>query len=369
MQLQAAPLEDWMRRYYFDAPIDLGSSGVEPFGFGELRTRLGISVEELDDVAFHDSQTLGGHGLRQAIADRWGTGDRDMVMATAGSNEALFLLMHALLKPGDTVLALDPCYQQLYGVAEAIGCRIVRWPLRAPRFHADLDDLAAIVARERITLAVLNFPTNPTGTQLTMAECETVTRLLAAAGSWLVWDLAFIDLTDRPDVRAGELLAYPRAITTGTLSKAFGLPGLRVGWALAQPDVWDACMRMRDYTTLHLSPLIELVAERAVRRAEDLLVVRLAQARANRALLIDWIAQHADHLRGDVPADGVCAFPELTRMIDTRAFCEAAARRGVLLVPGDCFGFPRHVRLGFGAATADMREGLARLSPLLRERD
>jgi len=364
MHLPPAPLEDWMRAHYFDAPIDLGSSGVEPFTFREVRELLRIDGDELDRIDFHDSHTLGADALRQAIADRWGTGQPEMVMATAGSNEALFLLTHALVEPGDCVLALDPCYQQLYGSAEAMGCRIVRWPLRGDAFVADLADLDAL-APAPIRLVVLNFPTNPTGTMLSPEDCRRVNEWCASRGAWVIWDMAFADLVEEPRVAVADLLQYERAIAIGTLSKSYGLPGLRVGWAIGQPGVWSPCIRMRDYTTLHLSPLVEFVAERAIRHADVLLAPRLDAVRANRRGLEEWLNARQGSVQCSRPGGGVCAFPRFVDVRDTTSLCEAAARQGVLLVPGACFGHPSHVRLGFGAAPDTFRAGLARLSHVL----
>src|SRR5437773_411316 len=101
--LKPALLERWMRQYYFDTDIDIGSSGVEPFSFAELRDRVGITLAELDEVVLRDSRTLGESELRQAVADRWGNGNLNRVMVTNGSSEAIYLIMNALLQAGDEV--------------------------------------------------------------------------------------------------------------------------------------------------------------------------------------------------------------------------------------------------------------------------
>src|SRR4051794_16470736 len=114
MQMPPALLEEWMRDYYFTTEMDIGSSGVQDFSLAEIRQLLGLAWEDLDRIVFHDSQTLGGSNLRQAIADRWAGGDVRRVMATHGSSEANYLLMKALLAPGDEVVVADPCYPQLF---------------------------------------------------------------------------------------------------------------------------------------------------------------------------------------------------------------------------------------------------------------
>lgn len=361
--LPPALLESWMRDYYFRAEVDIGSSGVEDFSFAELRALLGIECAELDRIVFRDSETLGGRELREALARRWTGGDAERVMVTHGSSEANFLLMTALLRPGDEVVVLDPCYQQLYAVAEAIGCRIRHWPLRLEDgWRVDLDALGELLT-PRTRMVVVNLPHNPTGASVSPAEQRELIAAVAAAGAWLVWDGAFAELTyDHPPL-PDPSVQYERAISMGTLSKGYGLPGLRVGWCLASPDVLRRLVCVRDYVTLHLSPLVELVARRVIEEADRIVAPRIELARRNRRRVAAWVEEHREWVRWVPPAGGVCAFPSFPPIPDTEAFCRALAEEhGVLLVPGECFGRPGHVRLGFGRDTAVLEEGLARLS-------
>lgn len=281
MRIEPFLLEDWLRERYFSAEVDIGSSGVQPFTLGELRALVDLSAAELDAVALRDSPTLGDLALRQAIADRWGDGDPERVMATHGSSEAIFLIMNGLLEKHDEVLVLDPCYQQLYSVAEAIGCRLRRLPLRFDRgFQPDLDEVRASIT-PRTRMIVLNFPHNPTGAALGAAEQRFFVDAAEDYGAYLIWDAAFADIVYADDGPPQLPLDYPRALKIGTLSKAFGLPGLRVGWCIGQPDVLDHCSRLRDYVTLSLSPIVERIAQRAIERADRLLAVRLPHVRQN----------------------------------------------------------------------------------------
>ena len=366
MRLAPALLEDWMREYYFAAEIDIGSSGVRSFSLAEIRRLTGLSTEEMDALVFQDSQTLGGPGLRRAIAGRWAEGRVERVMATHGSTDANFLVANALLSPGDEVVVLDPSYQQLYGIAEAIGCRLKRWPLREERgFRPDLEDARRLIGPST-RLVVVNFPHNPTGATLTEEEQGELVRLVEAAGAWLLWDDAFGDLTYGTPPLPSPGARSDRAISIGTLSKAYGLPGLRVGWCIAAEEILERFIRIRDYTMLHLSPLVELVAERAITHGDVLLRLRLDEARKNLAVLTSWAERHADRIGWLPPAGGVSAFPRFLDIADVEAFCHRLAQdQRVLLVPGSCFQRPRHARLGFGCATAELEEGLERLSKLL----
>lgn len=365
MFLPSVPLEDWMRDWYFEARFDLGSSGAPPITLGALRERLGLPQDLLDGCALDDSDTRGALGLRQALARRHGDGDPERVLVGSGSNEVLFFLMSALLGPGDDVLVLDPIYHMLCNVAAARGARLRPFRLEAAGgFRVDVEALCAAI-RPETRAVVVNFPHMPTGVRIDAAEQARLVAACRAVGALLIWDGALMDTLYVGDPIASPALAYDRALLIGTLSKSYGLPGLRVGWALGDPallrrvDVW------KDHTSLYVSPLLERVAQAVIERADALLGWRLAQARQNRATLARWLAGRTDVVAA-LPDGGFTAFPRLLQVPDVDAFCRRlVAEQGVMLVPGSCFGHPQHVRLGFGAPAEVLEEGLARLGRAL----
>jgi capreomycidine synthase len=360
MHVDIALLEEWMRRYYFDTDIDIGSSGAGTFSFAQVRELTGLAHADLDRIVFDDSQTLGGHGVRAALAQRWTGGDLDQVMVTHGSSEATFLVMNALLEAGDEVVVLDPAYQQLHEICTAIGCRLRRWRLRPEDgFAPDLSALRGLVT-ERTRMVVVNFPHNPTGVSLTPEQQRELVEIAARVQAYVVWDNAFGEIThDAPPLPAPT--SYPRAVTLGTLSKCYGLPGLRVGWCLAAPQVLARCVRLRDYVSLHLSPLVELVAQRVVEHADRFVASRRALAVTNLEMLEKWVVGHDPAARMTRPAGGVCAFVEFPGAVDLTETCrELAERRRVLVVPGRCFGpgYDHFARIGFGGPTDELEQGL-----------
>ena len=367
MNFPPAPLEDWMRQYYFSARIDIGSSGVENFSLGELRALFGITQDELDEVVFRDSLTLGDEGLRKAIARRWHDGDPESVMVTHGSSEAIYLIMNALLRSGDEVVVLDPSYPQLNSTALGIGCNLKRWGLQAEEnFVPDIATARKLIG-SRTRMVVVNFPHNPTGASISVSEQTALINAAAEVGAYLFWDSAFADITYNHSPLSPPGLQYERSISIGTLSKAYGLPGLRVGWCIATPDVLARAVQLRDYVTLHLSPLVELIARRTIEGADELLSIRRQQARTNLEILSAWANNHQGLVKWVPPQGGVCAFLGLPRVPDVEVFCHHLAQTdGVLLVPGTCFNYPGHVRLGFGGATSQLTEGLACLSNSLK---
>lgn len=363
MEVVPAHLEYWLRDYYFTAEIDISSSGVENFSFGEIRQLLNITLDDLDRIVLRDSRTLGGPELRTAIGNRFANGNAERVMATNGSSEAIYLIMHSLLEPGDEVVVLDPAYQQLFSIAESIGCRLKRWRLRIENsFRPDFSEVRDLIS-PHTRMIVVNFPHNPTGASLTPAEQDQLIELAAGAGAYLVWDGAFAELTYDSNGLPDPGERYDRAITLGTLSKAYGLPGLRVGWCLAAPDVLERLVCLRDYTTLALSPLVEHVAARAIENGDLLVKPRLAQARHNLEVLLRWANGHSEFISMVRPQGGVCVFAQVHGIADIEDFCrQLADEHSVLLVPGTSFGHPDYIRLGFGCSTAELTTALSLLS-------
>lgn len=369
MDLPLARLEDWMRHYYHNVDHDIGSSGVRDLTIAELREICGFSWSELDSLVMHDSEPLGGRRLRAALADRWTGGDAEQVMVTHGSSEAIYLVMHTLLKPGDEVIVVDPAYQQLYDIAAARGCRITRWDLRTDEgFGVDLPRLRQL-ARSGPVMIVVNFPHNPTGLSITPAQQDELVDIAEQSGAWLVWDNAFGEMTYQADPLPLPLGRFDKVLTFGTLSKSYGLAGMRVGWCLAPPDLLAEMAYLRDYIALYVSPVLEFFAERAVRHADEIVARQRQHARGNLRILLDWADGRPGLVRLTTPNGGVSALVEFPGQADVTDVCRRLAQEHrTLLVPGACFGdaFRSHARLGFGGTAGELTAGLAAVDRVLR---
>ncbi|MFF4183582.1 capreomycidine synthase [Streptomyces sp. NPDC001691] len=369
-------LEEWYRRHLSPDVVDISSSGVHPYTFAEIRDLCGIRTEDLDAVVMDDSVSQGGAGIRQAIADRYAAGDADRVLVTHGSSEAIALTLGTLLRPGDRVVVQEGIYHSLGHYPQAAGCEVTVLPAGAVRDgEIDPEVLAALVT-EGTAAVIVNFPHNPSGTSLSPNGLKALLTRVAEAEALLVWDAATAEIAHRWEVLPDPGTLYPDTVSYGTYSKTFGLPGLRVGWAIAPPELLHATFPLRDRTTLFLSPLVELIAERAMRNADRLIGPRAEEAGRNLGHLTEWMAEHEDLVRWTPPEGGVCALPVLRELERPGAapgaveqLCrELLARHRTLLVPGTAFGAPHGVRLGFGGGEAAFRAGLAELSGFLRER-
>jgi capreomycidine synthase len=359
---QHAPLEDWYRTRYFADSLDISGSGVADYSYRQLRDVAGLTLEQLDEIIFHDNPTFGDEANRRLIASRWGDGDWHKVITSNGSNEALSLLMHAILKPGDEVVSLFPCYHCHDKIALHLGCTVKYWYLAFERqYRPDFTQLASLLS-SKTKLVVVNFPHNPTGTSLTIAEMKLLVDMVDSVGAYLIWDAAFQDLQFQDPLPSIHQL-YDKAISTNTFSKAYGFPGMRYGWCIVPPSLIRPIQLYKDFTNLYVSPVIERLAGAVLQNLELFYQPRYQQAAENRQLMLSWLAEHKAVLEWVVPYGGVTCFPRLRHLADTRVFCEQLFEQfQVLLVPGDCFGSPGHFRMGYGANTDVFRSGLARLT-------
>jgi capreomycidine synthase len=362
--LTTAALEEWLRDRYFTARVDISGSGVDDYSLAEVRDLTGLELDLLDSVVFRDSESTGARPLRTAIAQRYADGDPDLVMVTHGSSEAIYLAMRALLRPGDRVVALDPAYHSLHLIAEDIGCVVHRWRL-AETPAQDIAGLCALITPGTAAV-VVNFPHNPTGVTIDHDQLTMLTARCAEVGAYMMFDAAFGELTYDAVRLPDPVMTYPKALSFGTLSKAFGLPGLRVGWCLATPGLLRRMVLLRDYTTLSVSPLVEAVAEAVLTHTDAVVGPRLEQARHNRDIVDAWVCRHEHQVSWVKPAGGVTGLVRLTHQPDTVEFATRLHDdQGVLVVPGECFGRTGTIRLGFGGPTAVVTEGLDALSTAL----
>jgi len=365
--LQRALLEDWMRAFYFTTQYDLGSSGVKNFSMKELFDLIELMPKDLDNIIFNDSETFGNYELRQSIAKRWGDSNVSSVLVGNGSNEVIFVLLSSLLSKGDEVIILHPIYHTLGKLAESICGNIKKWVLNPfKNFRPDLNDLRDLIS-SKTKMVIVNFPHNPTGASITSAQLDELIEIVSTVGSYLVWDAAFEEVVFHGAPLPNPYLSYSKTVYIGTVSKSYGLAGLRLGWCISDPKIIKKCERIKDYTSLYVSPLNEFIGFHVIENLEKLTSDIIPYVKKNYQTLSLWLKEHNDKINGNLPHGGVSAFLKILGQKDTENFCmKLAKEKKTLLVPGKCFGYPEFVRLGFGTLPQNFQEGLANLSCAIR---
>lgn len=375
MKLEPFALERWMTTWETKVSFDIAESGIYPLTTRELLDLLPADVrqrthDEMLDLRLGYSEARGTIALRSELAKTYEGISPDEILVTTGAIEANFLLFTSLLKPGDHVVAVYPAYQQLYSVAKAIGCEVSPWNITQAnhRFGFDVDALERLV-RPDTRMIVVNTPHNPTGAILNQQDLERIYAIAEAAGAFVLCDEAYrwLDLPEGPQLAAPMRNLGPAAISVGTVSKPFGLPGLRIGWIVATGDIARACWSTRDYTSLSPAGISDYLATVALRH-RDLLIAR------NHAIVVEnlraadrWFESNADIVTWDRPRGGLLALVRYAAEMPSSLMTDTlAADHSVMLAPGSAFGYEGHLRIGVGQRPDTFAEGLRRTAAYLR---
>lgn len=367
MKIEPFALERYFARYEFSARFLLSSSDCEPLGLAELLAMADEETRALwDDLRLGYTESPGHPLLRQAIAGHYRGLDADEVLEVV-PEEGIFLLMHALVSPGDHVVCVAPAYQSLHEVSRSIGCEVSKWlPDETRGWCLDLDALRAQL-RETTRLVVVNFPHNPTGFSPTRKEFAELVETVEHHGAYLLSDEMYrlLDVVPNSGLPAACELS-DRTISLSGLSKSFGLPGLRVGWvATHDRSVLERMLVLKDYTTICGSAPSEILALIAMRNLDSIIALQTERVRRNVAILEDFFKRHRRLFACNRPTGGSVCLPRYLGPEDTSFLAEEVVERaGIMLVPSAVFGFgDRHLRIGFGRE--DLPEVLERFEMYL----
>ena len=349
-------------------PYDIAESGIFPMTVQELldlepASERGDALARLLELRLGYSEARGTHELRSAIAATYRDTGPEEVLVTTGAIEANFLLFNALLEPGDHVVAVYPAYQQLYSVPRAIGCDVSLWKLRPEdRFRYDLGELERLL-RPKTRLIVINTPHNPTGSMLSEEDLRRIDALASSAGARVICDEAYRWL----DLPGSEPLAPPmrnlsgKGISVGTVSKPFGLPGLRIGWFAGPSDLVARCWGTRDYVSLSPGKLNDALAVIALKHRSRIVDRTRAIVSRNLQTARAWFAAHSEIVSWTEPRGGLLALMSYALDIPSLELSDLLAEKyGVMLAPGSAFGIEHHLRIGIGQEPGIFSEGLRR---------
>src|SRR5580704_629042 len=311
------------------------------------------------------TESAGAPELRDAIAALYERIEPDVVIVTSCAEEGILLVYHALLRAGDHAIVETPCYESALELARSTGAGVDEWRRRYEDGWA--HDLGALERslRPNTRLLYVNQPHNPTGTLMDRTTFERVSELARSRGIVVFGDEVYRELEHDPRDRLPAACDLDEhAVSLGSISKSYGLPGLRLGWVVTRdPAIREAVMRLKDYTTICSSAPSEVLTALALRNRHVLLERNLAIVEQNLPLLDDFFARHADTFEWVRPTASPIGFPRVGGIEDVDDMCARLAELGVLLLPGSVYDEPSHVRVGFGRA--DMPDALRLLEACL----
>jgi aspartate/methionine/tyrosine aminotransferase len=348
--------------------FDMSESGVRPLTLGEL-VDMGFDLESFLRQPLGYSQSNGTIELREAIAALYPGATVDHIEVTNGTSEANYLIALSQLRPGDRVAMEVPNYMQMPGVARGLGAEVHTFTLRQETgWEPDWDEFERAVT-PATRLLYLSNPNNPTGSVLSESAMRRVVDRCERTGTWLLADEVYLGAEiDRPRTPSfwgmGE-----RVIVTSGLSKAYGIPGIRIGWLTGPPSLAAECWTQHDYLTIGPNKMSDRLAQIAVRpeNRERCYGRTRAILRQNLPIAREWVAAFGGRLTWREPQAGAIALLKYRADAESIAIADRVrVNQSTLVVPGTHVGLEGHLRIWLGGQEAFLREGLRRIGVELR---
>lgn len=365
-RFQEFDLERLLSDYEHTVEINLSESGVHPLTLAELIGGNQDMLAALLDTSLNYPQVNGEDPLRARIAALYKGGHPDNILVTVGAAEANYIAGRVLAQPLGEMVVMTPNYLQLWGVARNAGCTVRTLPLRADDdWSLDIEALGRAVTPDTSVIAVCN-PNNPTGTALAPEEMTAVVEVARGVGAWILADEVYAGAERCADAQTPSFWGlYDKVIAIGSLSKAYGLPGLRIGWMVAPQDFIRAAWRRHEYTTIAATALSNGLATFALSDGVREFLISRARAHVRRgyAILEAWLREHPETLRCTPPHAGAIACVRYAFDVPSETLARTLrCDHNVLVVPGAYSEAEGHLRIAFGGCEDMLREGLARLS-------
>ena len=365
MQLKPFLLDAWLDQYEHVIEFNLAASTGPSWTVNDI---LALADDETHHRFLNHnlvySRVAGADSLREAIAEMQHV-PVEAVQIVTGAAEAILAVMWLAAEPGANVVLPLPGFATFSALPQSLGLETRFYRVcRENGFRIDPDEIERLTD-SRTKLILINSPHHPTGATIGDGEMEALHDFTAERGIQLVCDEVYHAIYHGRQTKSAARL--PRATVIGDLSKAFSLSGVRTGWivehdAHRRQQYWTA----RAYFTISNSTTAEILSEIAIRNRDVVLGKAQEVATRNLKLLERFMADHRDVISWIPPQGGMTAFPWLVSGENARPFCQAAAERGILLAPGDCFDTPPHFRLGFAAAGDNFSKALDRFGALVK---
>jgi aspartate/methionine/tyrosine aminotransferase len=369
MSFQPFVMERWQSTWEHRVRFNLSESGVHPMTPDELLAMAGAGPKDLLGTRLGYHQSNGTDQLRAQIAALYPGASPDHVVVSSGSAEANFATCWRLLDKGSRVVIVLPTYMQTHGLAQNFGAQVHGLKLREELgWQVDPSDIdQAIVPGTR--LVVVTNPNNPTGAVMAPELMDHIARRASAVGAWLLADEVYQGAERLGKTTPSFWGKAEKLIVVNGLSKAYGLPGLRIGWAVTSPESAEELWSRKDYTTIGPTILSDAFARLALAPAVRPKIIERTRGiiHGNWPIVEEWLKSVEGEFTWRAPDAGAIVWTRYASKINSSAFAEEVrVRQDVLIVPGDQFGMDGYIRVGFGSPPTELREALERIALAFR---
>ena len=368
MRLEPFAMERMQSTWENLVDYDMSESGVTPLTLREL-TEMGFDLEAFLDQPLGYSQSNGTIELRERICALYPGATIDSIEVTNGTSEANYLLALAVLEPGDALAMEVPNYMQMPGVARSLGAGVRAFHLQqSTQWEPDWEEFDAAVQSDT-KLLYLSNPNNPTGAVLSPDAMRRIVDRCERTGTWILADEVYLGAEiERPRTPSFWGMS-DRVIVTSGLSKAYGIPGVRIGWLVAPPAVVETCWSQHDYLTIGPNKLSDRVAQTVVevRNRERCYARTRGILRNNLDIARAWIGGFGGRLTWREPQAGAIALVKYDSDVPSLAVAERVrTRQSTLIVPGTHVGLEGYLRIWLGGREPFLKEGLRRIAVELK---
>lgn len=364
-------LEEYLTKHEFSAPYLLCCSDAESFPMQAILDLASAEDKKLwDNLRLQYTEPYGLPQLRQQIATSlYLTLQADNILCLAGAEEGIFASLFTLCEPDDHAIVMTPCYQSLIEIPKLKGTTITNISLRkSNHWRIDINEIKQAI-QSNTKCIVINFPHNPTGQIITQDELNDLICLCDAHGLWLFSDEVYRLLGESEGQWATAAAEkYPKAISLGVMSKAFGMPGLRVGWIACQDQsMLHKIKFMKDYLSICNSAPSEIVSLITLKNIDSILARNNKIVAENLKQLDIFLSEYHSLFEWVRPQGGCVGFVQYKREGSVDEFCKKLNHeKGVLLLPGSVYDdTDNHFRIGYGRK--NMSEALGKLVEFLNE--
>ncbi len=368
MKIETFELERWQSVWENRVELNISESGVEPMTLAELLEPG--ELEQLARLHLGYPQTNGSVPARQGVARLYPGAGEQNVLITSGGSEANYVTAWALLEPGDEIIFLQPNYLQVAGFARSLGVTVRPWWLREELgWQADADELLRLVNNKTKMIAICN-PSNPTGTVMSGAVMDAVVAAAGKTGAYILADEIYRGAERGRDTTPTFWGRTERVVCTAGFSKAYGLPGLRVGWAVCPAGLAEKLWSYHDYTSIAPTMLSDHLAALVLQPARHARVIERTRKIIAQQYppLGEWVADHAQWFTHRAPDAGAIAWLGWRGPQTADAFAQMLLEmKSVLVVPGSQFGVEKYLRIGFGHNSAKLHKALDCISEVLKQ--
>lgn len=358
MRLQAFEVEQWMNDHEKQAVCNLTDTSVSALYFKEL---LQLEPDILDETLLDYGDITGDPRLRQTILSFYENQDPHTLTMAQGCLQANEMVMLTILEQGDHVITVSPGYQQFSDYPKSLGCSVDEVYLNPEDWSLDTQDIARAIKPET-KLLILNNPSNPTGAWLEKEQLEEIVNLCRENDIWILCD----EVYKTPVIHSISDL-YEKGVATASLSKMYSLPGLRLGWIKACPELIEKIDLRRDYSIISTGPLIDSLGYAALKHSDELLSRAEKIIEENKAVICQWL-EGQDEFDCVLPDHGPVSFLHYKSNVPSKTLARDLLRdTGIFFVPGACFGMENYLRLGLGQKHENLAEWLAKLSEYMKK--